>query len=97
MRGELECFAVAARDEHSPASLLLGRDGRSEEVVGLVAGGFADDEAAGANEIRQHVELVDQLVVELPAALISRQLLDAPGRQFERVPPDEDRAWRSVS
>ena len=73
-RGELEGVAVAARDERGAAAPLLGRDGRGEEVVGLVAGGLADDEAAGANEIRQHVELVDDLVVEFAAALVGREI-----------------------
>ena len=44
--------------------------------------------------MRQDVELLDDLVVELPAALIGRKQLLPIGRRAERVPTDQHGARR---
>ena len=45
-----------------PAARLLGGNGGGEEVVGLVARRLRIREAARGDELRQHLELLDQLV-----------------------------------
>src|SRR5438094_813479 len=47
LAGELERVAVGGGDEGGAAPLLLLRDRRSEEVVGLVAGALGSNEAEG--------------------------------------------------
>src|SRR5882724_3458473 len=87
--GELKRVAVAARDEGLAAAPLLGGDRSGEEIVGFVAGRLGEPKAAGRDKLRQYVELLDDLVVELAAALIGREQLLAVGRRAERVPADQ--------
>ena len=63
--------AVAARDQSLPFAPRLLGDGRGEEVVGFVARCFGIGEATGSDKFREHVQLLDQLVIELTAALVS--------------------------
>ena len=88
--GELERVAVAARHERRAAAALLGGDRGRQEIVGLVAGRLCVGEAAGRDELRQRVELLEQRVVEL-AARSDRpgNALVPIGRRVKRVPADE--------
>ena len=63
-----------------------------QEIVGLVARRLGVGEAAGGDELRQHVELLDQRVVELAAALVGGKAFVPIGRLVERVPGDQHRA-----
>ena len=75
VRGQLKGVAVTARDEGvSAASFFLGHRGR-EKIIRLVAWRFGIGKPAGRDQFRQHLELIDQFVVELPSALIA-------GKQF---------------
>ena len=60
--GQLERVAVAARDQHRSAALRLGGCRGGEKIVGLVAGGLGVREAAGGDELRQGVELLEKRV-----------------------------------
>ena len=90
--GQLEGVAVAAGDDCGAVTLLLGGYRSSEKIIGLEAGGLADDEAEGAAEVGQDIELVDELIVELAAALIAGQFQRAPIGHIERVPADDNGA-----
>src|SRR5258706_8730687 len=59
------------------------------EIIRLVAWPFCVGEAARGDELRQHVELIDKLVIEFPTALIARQRFMAIGWLIEGVPGDE--------
>jgi hypothetical protein len=67
---------------------LLGHRG-SEEIVGLVARRLGEGKAARRHELRQDIELLDQFVIEIAAALIPREQLLPVGRAAERVPADQ--------
>src|SRR5215204_1007959 len=86
---KLERVAIAARHDGGPAARLLGGNGGGEEVVGLVARRLRIREAAGGDELRQNLELVDQLGIELAPALITREGLVPVRRSVERVPADD--------
>ena len=87
--GELECIAVAARDEDGAAPPLFGRDRGGKEVVGFVPGRLGIRKTACGDEFGQHVKLLEQFVIEFAAALIGRELLVTIGRRVQRVPTDE--------
>jgi hypothetical protein len=89
VRGELKRIAVARRDEHAAASPLLRRNRRGEKIIGLVTGRLREGEAACRDELGQDFELLDQLVVELPPALVIREQFLAIGRRAEGVPADQ--------
>ena len=72
-----------------PPAPLLGGDGGGEKIVGLVARRLGVGEAAGRDELRQRVELLEQRVVEFAAALVGRELPVPVGRRVERVPADQ--------
>ena len=63
-----------------------------EKIIRLEARRFRILKAAGGDEFRQHLELLDQGVVEFATALIGRKLLMSIGWDFQRVPGDEHRA-----
>ena len=86
---KLERVAIAARHDRGPAARLLGGNGGGEEVVGLVARRLGVGEAARGDELRQDLELVDQLGIELAPALVIREGLVPVRRRVERVPADE--------
>ena len=76
LRGELKRVAVAAGDDGAAvAALLFARYRSGEEIVGLEARRFGVGEAAGGDEVRQDIELLDQRFVEMAAALIIREKL----------------------
>ena len=91
-RGELERVAIAAGDQGVPApSRLQGGTGR-EKIVGLVTRRLGCGEPARRDELRQQFELVDQLGVKLPPALVVGKQKLPVGRGAERIPADEHRA-----
>src|SRR5947209_14315769 len=93
LAGELERIAVAAGDDRAPIAALFFTRGRSsEEIVRFVTRRFGVNETAGGDEIREDIELLDQLFVEVPAALIIREQFLAVCRGAQRVPADEHRA-----
>ena len=90
--GKLERVAVAARDQDAAAAPLLGGGRGGEKIVRLVAGGLGVRKAACRDEVRQHLQLLDDGVVEFAPALIGRKRLVPIGRHLQRVPGDEHRA-----
>src|SRR5438270_2734850 len=68
------------------------RRGRGEEVVRLVAGGLRVREPERLDELRQELELLEELLVEDPPGLVALEGLVPVGRYGERVPGDEDGA-----
>ena len=93
VRGELECVAVAARDEDSAAALLFFRGSGGEKIIRLEACRLSILKAAGGYKFWQHIELFKDGVIEFTPALIVRQLLMSVGRDFQRVPGDQHRTW----
>jgi len=67
LRRQLERIAIAAGDQHRAPAILLSRRCRGEKIVGLETARLAERKAARRDELRQHLELVDDLVVELAA------------------------------
>ena len=90
-RRELEGVAIAAGDEHGATTSLLCHRRRGEKIVGLVAGAPRIGEAAGGDKFRNQFKLLDELVVEIAAALIGRKSLVPVGLRFERIPADQHR------
>jgi hypothetical protein len=68
-RGQLEGVEVSACYHRSPTLFLLRRC-RREKVICLVARCLRVGQTARADEFREEVELIEQRVVELAAALI---------------------------
>ena len=85
--------AVTARDEDSAATLLFFSGSSGEKVIRLEAWRVRILKAAGGYELRQHLELLKQSVVEFASALVSRKFLMPIGGGFQRVPGDEHGAW----
>ena len=90
---ELVRVAVGGRDERGAAARPLAGDRRREKVVGLEALLLAADDARRRDERRQQRELLDDLGIELAARLVGLEQPVAVGRDEERVPADDDRAW----
>jgi hypothetical protein len=90
LRRELEGIPVPAGDERGPASPLFMRDGSCEEIVRLISGGLGICETACRDEVRQILQLVNQLVVELPPTLVSREGGVPIRRAIQGVPADKD-------
>jgi hypothetical protein len=88
--GQLKGVAVSARHQRLASSALLLSDRRRQEVVGLVAWSLRVGETAGGDEIRQELQLLDQLGVVFPPALIGRVEALAERRSIERVPADQN-------
>jgi hypothetical protein len=84
----LKCIAVAGSDKCPSFAPGFCRDGGGEEVVSLVTGFLGTGEAAGCDKLREDLQLLDQFVVELAAALIGRKQHLAVCRGAERVPTD---------
>src|SRR3954454_24037529 len=70
-----------------------------EEVVSLVTGCLRVGKTAGGSKLRQHLQLLDQLVVELAAALVGLQRLVAVGRFVKRngAPGAQPQASKSLN
>ena len=81
VRGELKRVAVAARHDRGSATPLFLRDRGGEEVVRFVAGRLSVGERAGRDELRQNVELIQQLGVEGAPALIAFECAMPVGRR----------------
>jgi hypothetical protein len=71
VRGELQGVAVAARYDRAAAPPFFLRHRGREEVVGFVASRLRGGEPAGRNELRQDIELLQQLGVEDATALVT--------------------------
>ena len=67
------------------------RDCGGEEIVGFVSRRLGVGKAARGDELRQHIELLDELGVEHPPGLIGFERAVPPGRCIERVPADQHR------
>src|SRR5262249_36187085 len=87
--GQLKRVAVAAGDQRAAAAPLFGGYGGGKEIIGLVASRLGVGEAAGGDKFRQRIELLDQVVVEFPSALIGGKLVVAIRRRVERIPRDQ--------
>src|SRR4029077_17150687 len=68
-------------------------DSGCEEVVRLVAGCLGRGEPERLHELREQGELLEELVVELAAALVALEGLMPVSRNLERVPAHEHGAW----
>jgi len=77
VRGKLERIPIAARDQDGSAFAFLGGNHGGEKVVRLEAAGFRVRKPARRHELGQQLQLLDQGVVKLTAALIGRKLLVA--------------------
>src|SRR4051794_21404625 len=88
-RRQLERIAVAGGDKCPSFAPGFCRGGGGEEVVSLVPGFLGTGEAAGRDEFREDLQLLDQFVVELAAALIGGKQSLAVCRGAERVPADQ--------
>ena len=78
---------VATSD--GPLLLLLGRDDGAHEVVRFVARRLRRREPERLDELRQQVELLEQVVLEDAAGLVRRERRVAIRRRVERVEADE--------
>ena len=87
--GKLKCIAIATGYHHRAMAMLLVGHGRGQKIVGLITRSFRIREAARRDEPRQHIQLIDELFVEMSTALIIRKEALAVGRRTERVPPDK--------
>jgi hypothetical protein len=92
VRCELECIAVAARNEDSTAALLFRCGSGREKIIRLEARRFRILKSAGGNKFRQHIELLEQGVVKFAAALVSWKFLMPVGGHVQRVPGDKHSA-----
>ena len=71
----------------------LARGGGCQEIISLIARGFGRGKAAGGYKLGQYLELFDELIIELTAALIAFEGFMPVGGLVERVPCDQDGAW----
>jgi hypothetical protein len=69
-RGELKRIPIAARHQCRPTTALLSSNCGREKVVRLVSCGFGVREPKCGDKLRQHVQLLDQIIIELSPALI---------------------------
>ena len=95
--GKLKCIAIATGYHHRAMAMLLVGHGRGQKIVGLITRSFRIREAARRDEPRQHIQLIDELFVEMSTALIIRKEALAVGRRTERVPPDKHCARPLIS
>ena len=73
--GKLKCVTVPARNEDSaPSPFFFGGSG-GEKIIRLEARRFRILEAAGGNNFRQHLKLLEQGIVKLASALIGGEFL----------------------
>ena len=89
---ELVGIAVAGCDNHGSAFPLLLRCRGRKKIVGLVTGGLCRREAASRHELRQDIQLLNQLIVEPASGLIALKRPVPVSRGIERVPADKDGA-----
>src|SRR5205807_1989767 len=85
LAGELESVAVGGRHESRAATALLDGDGSGEEVVRLVPGRLSVREPERGDELRELVELLDELRVELAPTLVGLERLVTVGRWPPRL------------
>jgi hypothetical protein len=69
---------------------LLSRNRCRQKVVRLIPGRLRVLKAASCHELRQKVELVQQLIVEFTSTLVCREFLMAFRGDFQRIPPHDD-------
>ena len=89
---ELIGVAVARCDNRGPAFPFLLRCGGRQKVVGLVTGSLGRREATSRHEVRQHGQLINQVIIEPAASLITLERFVPVSRGIERVPADLDGA-----
>src|SRR5262249_26044420 len=70
-------------------SFLLRGDRGGQKVVRLVTRRLRGGETESVHELREQGELLEQLVVELPSALVGRKRLVPVRRHLERIPADD--------
>src|SRR5262245_13467827 len=86
VRGELERIAVAARNNDTTAALLFRCGGGCKKIIRLEAGRLQILKSACGNTLRQHIELLEQVVVKFTAALVSGKFLMPVCGDVQRVP-----------
>src|SRR5262249_16180727 len=92
VRGGLKGVAIAARHDRDASAPFFLQGRGSEKVVGLVTRRLCRGEPAGRDELREHFELLDELVVEDAPSLVTLQRTVPVGRHVQCVPADENRA-----
>ena len=65
-----------------PTPLLFFCGGGGQKIVCLEARGLRILKAAGGDKVRQHLQLLEQSVVEFTSALVGRKLLMPIGWDF---------------
>jgi hypothetical protein len=88
----LKEIAIVGEDESIALAFLLGGHSRREEVVGLIPGALRPREAERFDELRQPVELVRELLGEIPPGLVLGQELVPVCRRANRVESDKNGA-----
>src|SRR6516225_7155095 len=71
-------------------SSLLSRNRRRQKVVRLIPGRLRVLKTASCHELRQKVELVQQLIVEFTSTLVCGEFLVAFRGDFQGIPPHDD-------
>ena len=94
---KLKAVAIATRNDRRSAPAFLRGARRREEVVCLVARRFGIHKSARCDEIRQHIELVQQFLVKLSSGLIAVERLVTVRGFFQRIPCHHDGAGFSCS
>src|SRR5581483_7435880 len=89
---ELERVSIGGGDDDRAAARFLLGGGGGQEVVGLVPGLLRRREAERAHELREELELLEDLRIEDATALVGGERLEPVGRLADTVPADEDGA-----
>src|ERR1700722_1483294 len=90
---ELERITITTRDEHCAVSAFLFGHGCGEKVIGLVAWRLRIRKTGGADQAGQYLQLIDNLCIEVTAALIGWKQSLPECRHAEGIPADQHSAW----
>src|SRR4029078_4503055 len=87
--GELKGIAVAAGNKHGAAALFLLGGSRGKKIIGLETGCLRVLKTACCDKLRQHIQLLDQCLIEFASALVGGKRFMAVRLCLQRVPPDK--------
>jgi hypothetical protein len=85
-RGQLKRIAVASCHQGSFTVPLFACDSSCREVIGLISRRLCIGETARSDELRQDVQLIEQVSVELPPSLIRTESPVPLGGHVNRCP-----------
>src|SRR5262249_18060885 len=92
LRGELKGISIAARHHRGTASAFLSSNRSREKVIRLETRSFGVCKPARGDKFRQYAQLLDQIIIKLPPALISGKHFATLCRGIQAVSADNDRA-----